>query len=111
MSTNQHQRVLQCLRVTHPDHRIFTVIFTLLFTMIIPVNRQLDKLFEHREALKSEIATLTERLNNELMTQRDLQRDLHSARSSETEMMRLKEQVGVVGGGPPTRPNPWRQKY
>ena len=78
--------------------------------MYIPIKpfRQLEKLYDHREALKSETAALTERLNNELMTQRDLQRDLHAARSSETEMMRLKEQVSSARNYGRSLNAPWR---
>ena len=58
-------------------------------------SRQLEKLHEHRGSLRNETDALSERLANELLTQRQLEKDLHVARSSEAETMRLKEQVSA----------------
>jgi hypothetical protein len=52
-------------------------------------------LFEHRATLKSEATSLTERLKNELETQRVLQKELYSSRSAETEYLRQREMVRV----------------
>ena len=58
--------------------------------------RQLERVFEHRESLKNENSSLKENLNNEIQVQRDLQRRLNEAQSSETDAIRLKEQVLVT---------------
>ena len=62
-------------------------------------SRQLEKLHEHRGSLRNETDALSERLANELLTQRQLEKDLHAARSSEAETMRLKEQVSAQQDG------------
>lgn len=62
-------------------------------TPLISHHRQLERLFEHRESLKNENSSLKENLNNEIQVQRDLQRRLNEAQSSETDAIRLKDQV------------------